>query len=137
MGDRSGVTAHTEENESTHAMLENVLQDVTNILHAEVRLARAEVKDDVRTAGKAAGLFGVAGLCGALAAASLTAGLIAGLALMMPVWLAAVLAAVFLAGGCGAFYAWAHARMGRAKPPLQETKNRIRSDYQCLKRQTR
>jgi hypothetical protein len=137
MADRSGVIAHTEENESTRAILENVLRDVTNILHAEVKLARAEVKDDVRTAGKAAGLYGAAALCGLLAAASVVACLIAGLALVMPLWLAAVLAAVVLACAGGAFYVRARARMSVVNPPLRDIKDRIRSNYQWVKQQTR
>ena len=126
MNDRSGVMTHAEENESTRAILENVLQDVTNILRAEVRLARAEVKDDLGAARDAAGLFGAAALCGALCAASLTACLIAGLSLIMPVWLAAVLAAVILVCMGGAFYAGGRSRLSRAKAPLEKTREQVR-----------
>ncbi len=137
MADRNGVIAHTAQNESTRAVLEDVLQDVTNIMHAEVRLARAEIKDDLRAAGRTAGMFGAAALCGVLCAASLVACLIAGLSLIMPVWLAAVLAALFLACMGGAFYAGGRSRMRAAKPPLEETRNKVRSDYEWVKQQTR
>jgi Putative Actinobacterial Holin-X, holin superfamily III len=135
MAERSGVLTHTDGNESTRAILQDVLRDVANILHAEVRLARAEVKEDLRTAGRAGGLFGAAALCGVLAAASLTACLIAGLSLIMPIWLAALLAALFLACMSAAFYAGGRDRTKQMKPPFEETKQKVRSDYQWVKQQ--
>jgi hypothetical protein len=117
MGDRSGVIAHTDGNESTRAILEDVLRDVTNIMRAEVRLARAEIKDDLRTAGRAAGMFGAA------------------LSLVLAVWLAALITAVILACIGGALYATGRNRMRQAPPPLEETRQRVRSDYQWAKQQ--
>ena len=135
MGDHSGVVIQNGEKESTGAILQDVLSDVTNILRAEVRLARAEIKEDLAAAGKAGAMLGAAGLCGVLMAASLTACLIAGLSLIMPVWLAALLAAVFLACMGGAFYAGGRAKMRQVKPPLQETRQKVQGDYEWVKQQ--
>jgi hypothetical protein len=135
MGDRSDVIAHTDGNESTRAILEDVLRDVTNIMRVEVRLARAEVKDDLRAAGRAAGMFGGAAVCALLVAGSLTTCVIAGLALIMPVWLAALLVAVILACMGGAFYAGGRSSMRQSKPALEETRQQVRSDYQWAKQQ--
>jgi hypothetical protein len=135
MMDRSGVVTHVDGHESTRDILQDVLRDVTNIMRAEVRLARAEVKDEARSAGKAAGMFGAAAVCGMLTAASLTACLIAGLALIMPGWLAALLAALLLACLGGAFYARARRKLKQTPAPLSETKQRVRSDYEWVKQQ--
>lgn len=135
MGDRSGVIAHTDGNESTRAILEDVLRDVTNIMRAEVRLARVEIKEDLRAAGRAAGMFGAAAICGLLAAGSVTACVIAALSLVLPVWLAALITAVLLACMAGALYATGRSRMRQATPPLEETRQRVRSDYQWAKQQ--
>lgn len=137
MADQNRVLTHMGENASLRAVLEDVLRDVTNIMHAEVRLARAEIKDDLRNTGKAAGMFGAAGLCGLLCAASLVACLISGFALIMPVWLAALLAALFLACMGGAFYGGGRARMRDAKPPLEETRQGLRRDTEWVKQQIR
>ena len=135
MVDRSGVIAHTNGNESTRAILEDVLRDVTNIMRAEVRLARAEIKDDLRAAGRAAGMFGAAAVCGLLAAGAIAACVIAALSLVLPVWLAALITAVLLACMGGALYATGRNRMRQATPPLEETRQRVRSDYQWAKQQ--
>lgn len=135
MGDRSGVMAHTDGNESTRAIFEDVLRDAANMVRAEVRLARAEVKDDFRAAGRAAGMFGAAAVCGLLAAGSAAACVIAALSLVLPVWLAALLTAVLLACIGGAFYASGRGRIRQAGPPLDETRHRVRSDYQWAKQQ--
>jgi Putative Actinobacterial Holin-X, holin superfamily III len=141
MADQNSVLTHMGENESLRAVLEDVLRDITNIMHAEVRLARTEIKDDLRSTGRVAGLFGAAGLCGLLGAASLVACLISGLALIMPVWLGALIAAVILGCMGGAFYAGGRARIREAKPPLEETrqeiKHEIRGDIEWVKQRIR
>ena len=137
MADRSSAITHGEPNGSTRAILEDVLRDVTNIVRAEVRLARAELKDDLRTARRSAGLFGAAALCGGLAAASLTACAVAALALVMPVWIAAALTAIGLVSIGGGLYAAGRDRLKKAKPALEETQREARSTYQWLKQLTR
>lgn len=135
MIDRSGVVTHTNGIESTRDILQDVLSDVTNIVRAEVRLARAELKDDMRSAGRAGGMLGAAAICGLLTAGSLTTCVIAGLALVMPVWLAALLTALFLACIGGALYAGGRGRLKETRAPLSETKQRVRSDYEWVKQQ--
>ena len=132
---RSGVIIHSDGHESTRDILQDVWRGVTNVMRAEERLARAELKDDMRAAGKAAGMFGAAAVCGLLTAASLTACLIAGLALIMPVWLAALVAALFLACMGGAFYAGGRGKLKQTPPPLSETRQKVRSDYEWVKQQ--
>jgi uncharacterized membrane protein YqjE len=133
--DRSGVVTHTNGNESTRDILQDVLRDVTNIMRAEVRLARAEIKDEVRAAGKSAGMFGGAAIFGLMAAGSLTACIIALLALVLPVWLAALVATVFLGCVGAVCYAAGRARLKQTPAPLSETKQQVRSDYEWVKQQ--
>jgi uncharacterized membrane protein YqjE len=137
MGDRSDVLKRTDGTESTRGILEDVLHDMTEMVRAEVKLARSEIKDDLRAAGQSAGMFGGAALCGALAAACITTCIIALLALVLPLWAAAIITAAFV-GIIGAIcYAGGRARIRASMPPLEETRNKVRSDYQWLKQQTR
>lgn len=118
------------------SIVEDVLRDVTNIMRAEVRLARTEVKDDLRATGRAASMFGAAAICGLLAAACLAACVIAAISLALPVWLASLITACILACAGGALYRNGRGRMRQATP-LEETRHRMRSDYRWVKQQIR
>jgi uncharacterized membrane protein YqjE len=126
---------HNPENESTRSILQDVMNDVSNIMRAEVRLARAEIREDLQAVTRTATMLGGAAVSGLLAAGALTACVIAALALVMPVWLAALIVGVFLALVAGGFFAGGRARMKQIKPPLQETKEQVRGDYEWVKQQ--
>ncbi len=69
-------------------------RDLSLLVHKEVELAKAEIKQDVAAAGKGAGMFGGAGLFGVFGFAALTAAIAAALDLAMATWLAALIVAV-------------------------------------------
>src|SRR5947208_8978290 len=77
------------ENQSIAEVFRNVLRDVQELLRAEVRLAKAEVSEQVDRAKSAGGLMGGAAVAGLLAGMSFVATCIAALAMVMPVWAAA------------------------------------------------
>lgn len=82
----------------TKSLLGELVEEGRQLVREEVRLAKSELKDDVAQLGTGAGLFGAAGVVGLLALMSLTAAIIAALSLVMPVWGAAAIVGILLAG---------------------------------------
>jgi len=135
MADRSSVIITGEDPKSTRGIVEDVLRDFTDILRAEIRLARAEIKDELKSFGMAGGMFAGGAICGFLAAAALTTCMIVALAIVLPLWLSALIIAVLFAAIAGALFTQGRVRMRQASPPLERTKQQVRSDYQWLKQQ--
>ncbi len=59
-------------------------RDLTSLLHQEVELAKAEIKQDVAAAGKGAGMIGAAGFAGLLALVLLSIAAAYGLGAVVP-----------------------------------------------------
>ncbi len=137
MADRVVRPAELRDTRSLGEIVQDVLRDVQEVIRSEMRLARAEVSEKARKAGKAGGLLGAAAFCGILAAACLVTTGIAALALAMPVWLAALLMCIFL--GCigGACYAGGRARLRRVDMKPQQTIETIKEDVEWAKQRTR
>src|SRR4051812_27193306 len=96
---------------STSEIMQDVVRDLGEIVQGEMRLARAELVESARQAGKAGGMFGGAAVCGLLAGGCLAGCIVAGLALVMPVWLAALLTSVLFLCIAGAMYAGGRAKL--------------------------
>lgn len=79
-------------------------EQTSRLVHDEVELAKAEIRESVRHAGMGAGLFGATGLLAVLGLGALVAAAVAGFALVVDVWLAALIVAaiLFVVAGVGA-----------------------------------
>ncbi|MEG9226551.1 phage holin family protein [Aeromicrobium sp. Sec7.5] len=79
-------------------------EQTSRLVHDEVELAKAEIRESVKHAGLGAGLFGATGLLAVLGFGTLVAAAVAALALVVEVWLAALIVAgvLFVAAGAGA-----------------------------------
>lgn len=124
------------EERSPGAIVQDVLRDVGDIVQGEIRLARAEIGEKAKKAGKAGGYFGGAAVCGLLAGMSFTACGIAALALAMPVWLAALLMGVFLVCIAAAAYAGGRAKLKTVDPVPERTVETMRENIQWAKHRT-
>jgi len=125
------------ENQSIAEVFRNVLRDVQELLRAEVRLAKAEVSENVDRAKSAGGLMGGAAAAGLFAGMSLVAACIAGLATAMPVWAAAAIMAVVL-GGAGAFlFFQGKARLRNFHAVPEQTVETVKEDIEWAKHRTR
>ena len=124
-----------EERRSIGEIVQDVVHDFGDIVRSELRLARAEVTDNVRKAGKASGLLGAAALCGFFAAACLVITCVAALALVMPVWLAALLMCIFLLCIGGAFYGGGRSRLRSVNPVPEQTVQSIKEQVGWTKHQ--
>jgi Flp pilus assembly protein TadB len=138
MAERSLVQPQQlRETRSLGEIVQDILRDVQEVMRSELRLARAEMTDKAKQAGKAGGLLGVAAVAILMGLACLTAAAIAALALAMPVWLAALIVGVLL--GCigGAAYAGGRARLRRVKPVPERTAQTIKDDVEWAKQRTK
>jgi hypothetical protein len=127
---------HTIGERSAGEIMQDVVRDVGEVVRGEVRLARAEMSEKARQAGKAGGFFGGAAVCGLMAVAAMVAAAIAGLALVMPLWLAALIMGVLLACIAGAMFAGGRAKMKEIQPVPERTVQTIKDDVQWAKHRT-
>ena len=89
------MNGRTELHDRPMGELVKQLSDLTTqLVRAEVELAKAELSEKGKKAGMGAGMFGGAGLFGVFGFAALTTAIIAALDLAMATWLAALIVAV-------------------------------------------
>jgi|SRR5215204_6266214 len=121
---------------SAAELLKQFSEDATTLIRKEVELAKAELTEKGRQAGKGAGMFGGAGLFGVGAFGALTTFLILVLAEAMDAWLAALIVTV-LWGGVAAVLAIQGKQKVEEAAPLQpeQTVDTVKEDVQWAKRQ--
>jgi len=124
------------ETRSPAEIVQDVLRDVSDIVRAEIRLARTEMTEQAQKAGQAAGFFAGAAVCGLLAAACLTACIIALIALVTPVWVAALLTCIFLVCIAAAVYHGAQLKLKGFQPVPQRTIETMKETLQWAKERT-
>jgi uncharacterized membrane protein YqjE len=107
------------------------------LVRQEIDLAKAELTEKGKTAGKGAGLLGGAAVVGLLAGGALTACLILALSEAMDAWLAALIVTVVM-GAVAAFLAIrGRDRIRAATPPVPEqTIETVKEDVEWAKTRT-
>ena len=118
-------------------LLKDLSTQTSTLVRMELDLAKAELQQKGRQAGKGAGFLGGAALLGFFAFAALTAGLILLLDKAVATWVAAVIVALVYAA-IGATLALAgKRRIEQAGPPVPEqTVETLKEDVQWAKTQT-
>src|SRR5688500_4306305 len=81
---------------STGELVTRLAAQMSTLVRDELALARAELTEKGKKAGKGAGLLGGAGVLALYGVAALLTAVIAALALALPVWAAALIVAVVL-----------------------------------------
>ena len=134
------VREHGEAQEDVGAatvgqLVGNVVEDLTALLRQEIALARTELETEARKAGKAAGLFGGAGLAGWMVALFGSLALTWTLASVIPLGWSALIVAI-LWGTVGAvLYARAKAQAKQVRAP-RETIETVKEDVQWARTRT-
>lgn len=105
---------------STAELVSQLSEQVTTLVRDELALARIELTEKGKKAGKGAGLLGGAGVIAlyGLGALFVTAG--AALSLVMPVWAAALIVSVVLLAGAGVAAIAGKREVQEAVPPIPE-----------------
>lgn len=118
-------------------IVQSVMRDVGEVVRGEVRLARAEMTDKAKQAGKAGGMFGGAAVCGLLGAAALVAAAIAGLANLMPLWAAAGVVALVLLCIAAVMFLAGRSKLKEVSPVPERTVETLKEDVEWAKHPTR
>ena len=108
--------------------------ETSTLIRQEFALARAELKEKGREAGKGAGFLGGAGVVALLAAGALTAFIILLLDEVMEAWLAALIVAVVYAAIAAVLASRGRERVQAASPPVPEqTVDTVKEDVEWAK----
>jgi hypothetical protein len=121
---------------SAGEIMQEVIRDVGDVVRGEVRLAKAEVAETARNAGKAGGMFGGAAVCGLMGLASLVVAGIAALALILPLWAAALIVGVLLVCIGGAAYSMGRTKLKEVHAVPEKTVQTIKDDVEWAKHRT-
>ena len=121
----------------TGELVKELAEEVSNLVRAELELARAEITAKGKRAGIGLGELGAAGIVALYALGALTACFIAALALAMPVWLAALIVAVVYGIIAAVLYFVGRQQLERGLPPTPErTQRTIKEDIEWAKTRT-
>jgi len=116
-------------------LLGNVSDDLSQLFHQEVELAKAELRQEAKKAGRAAGMLGGAGFAGYLAVVLLSFAAVFGLANIIDAgWAALIVAAVW--GAIGAALYVTGQKQLKTVDPMPRTVDTIKEDAQWLRNPT-
>jgi Putative Actinobacterial Holin-X, holin superfamily III len=108
--------------------------ETSTLIRQEMELARAELTEKGKQAGKGAGLFGGAATVALLGAGAITAGIVLLLALLIPDWLAAIIVGLVYVGVAALLGLKGRDQMQQATPPVPEqTVDTVKEDVQWAK----
>jgi uncharacterized membrane protein YqjE len=117
-------------------LFKQLSRDVAILVRKEIELAKAELTEQGKKAGKGAGMVGAAGVMGFLALAALTTCFILVLATVMPHWLAALIVAAVHGAIAVVLGLRGKERVHRATPPAPQTVETVKEDVQWAKHPT-
>lgn len=120
-------------------LVKRLAAETNTLVHQEIELAKAELTEKGKTAGKGAAMFGGAGVLGLLALGALTACFIAVLATAVDhVWLAALIVAVVYAAVAAVLGLRGRDRVRAAAPAAPEqTIESVKEDMEWARTRTR
>ncbi|MER5211669.1 phage holin family protein [Streptomyces sp. NPDC002838] len=133
----TGTTAPRPAHDEHHSVGELVGQaseQLSRLVRQEVALAKEELAEKGRRAGRGGGLLGAAGAVGYAGLLALAATAAAALSLALPVWAAALIVAGVLFALAGLLAATGRAQLRRAAPPTpEEALGSVRADVEEIK----
>jgi MFS family permease len=119
-------------------LLKQLSNETTTLVRQELDLAKAEMAEKGKQAGKGAGMFGAAGLFGLGAFGALTAMFIALLGLAMDTWIAALIVAVVYGAIAGVLALTGKNKIQEAAPAQPEqTVETLKEDARWARTQMR
>lgn len=118
---------------STAELVSLAADQLSRLVRDELRLARAELAEKGRHAGRGAGLLGAAGLVTLYGVAGLLVALVLGLAYALPAWLAALVVAVALLLLAGVLAMVGRRQVRQATPPVpMQAVDGVRADIEAV-----
>ncbi|MGK5532505.1 phage holin family protein [Streptomyces sp. URMC 129] len=134
---RMGRAEHTRGRDgSIGEVLTEITSDTQLLFRQEVELAKAEIREEVTTAGKAAGMYGGAGFAGYMVAFFLSLAAVFGLANVMDGgWAALIVAGVWAVIGA-ALFVMGRSRMRSMSPKPRQTMETLKEDARWARHPT-
>ena len=124
--------------QSIGRLVKDLAGETSTLVRQEIDLAKAEMTERAKLAGKGAATLAAGAIAALLALGALTACLIAALDLAMPTWLAALIVAVVYAAIAGVLAQAGRKQVQEATPPVpEETIESVKEDVQWAKTRTR
>lgn len=117
-------------------LLRQLSEETSTLVKQELALARAEIEQQGKRAGKGAGMLGGAGVAGLLTLGALTATLIGVLDTAMAFWLAALIVTLVWGAIAGVLALQGRNEIQQATPPAPQTVDTIKEDVQWAKTRT-
>lgn len=119
-------------------LVKDLASETSTLVRQEIDLAKAEMTDRGKRAGKGVGMLAAGAAVALLALGALTACLIAVLDLAMPTWAAALIVTAVYAAIAGALLMSGRNQVREAAPPIPEqTIDSVKEDVQWAKTRTR
>ncbi|MFI6231738.1 phage holin family protein [Micromonospora echinospora] len=125
-------TAEEVTNRSVGDLMRQVTTDLSTLMRQEVELAKAEIREEGKKAGKAAGFFGGAGFGGYMVALFLSIALWAGLSNVMDAGWAALIVAVLWGAAAAVLYSMGKKNADRVRG-LKRTNDSVQRIPDALK----
>ena len=127
-------TQRDKASESTAELVKDLSREVTDLVRQEIALARAEMMEKGRKAGRGAGMLSGAAVVGLAAVGGSMATLILLLDIVMPSWLAALIVTAVYAAVAAVLGLRGKAEISEAGPPTPEqTVESVKEDVQWAK----
>jgi hypothetical protein len=124
--------------QSISELVKDLATETSTLVRQEIDLAKAEMTDRGKRAGKGVGMLAAGAAVALLAFGALTAGLIAALDLAMPTWLAALIVTVVYGAIAAVLVQIGRKQVQEAAPPVpEETIESVKEDVQWAKTRTR
>jgi uncharacterized membrane protein YqjE len=137
MDDATSAGAETEARERPIGeLVKDLSAQTSTLVRKEIELARAELQQKGKAAGKGAGMLGGAAVAGLLALGALTAALIALLDKEMATWVAALIVMAPWAVIALVLAKAGQRSLQRAAPPAPQTVETVKEDIQWAKNPT-
>jgi membrane protein len=127
-----------QDERSVGELVQQLSQQTSTLVRQEMQLARTELQEKGRRAGRGAGMFGGAGLVGLYGVGALIAAAILALSTAVAAWLAALIVGVVLLLIAGVAALAGKKQVKRATPPLPErAMESLQADVQEVKARAR
>ncbi|MFG2024599.1 phage holin family protein [Streptomyces sp. NPDC048825] len=123
-----------EENHSVGELVGQATEQLSELVRQEVRLAKTELAQKGRRAGRGGGLLGAAGAIAYVGVMALAGTGVAALSLVLSVWAAALIVTAVLFVVAAVLGQAGRSQLGRAAPPMPEqTLDSVRADVDEIK----
>ncbi|MCQ4207308.1 phage holin family protein [Streptomyces longispororuber] len=134
----TGTTDRPAERRSVGELVERATEQLSTLVRHEMALARWELSEKGRRAGRGGGLLGAAGATAYVGFMVLAAAGTAALSLVLPVWAGALIVAGVLFAVAAVLALAGRRELGRAAPPLPtEAMDGLRADAEEIKERAR